>query len=141
MYQYQVEILARMHNMTVGARVVLFLLLACIIAGVVSGAQIYFRLAYVWAVLIIGSWLWSWHVLRGVKLTRKARATRAQVGQICEERIEVDNPGRLPRLWLAITDRSTLPDSSASRLFPLVESRRGRTYLSRTRLLKRGVFP
>ena len=127
--------------MSVGARIVLILLLVSVIAGVVSGAQIYYRLAYVWAVLIIVSWLWSWQVLRGVKLTRKARATRAEVGHIFEERIEVDNPGRLPRLWLAITDRSTLPDSSGSRLFPLVESRRGRTYLSRTRLLKRGVYP
>jgi uncharacterized protein (DUF58 family) len=130
-----------MHNMTVGARIVLILLLASLIGGVVTGGQIYFRLAYVWAVLIIGSWLWSWHVLRGVKLTRKARATRAQVGQIFEERIELDNPGRLPRLWISITDRSNLPDSSGSRVFPLVEPRRGRTYLSRTRLLKRGVYP
>lgn len=127
--------------MTVGARIVLILLLLSLIAGVVSGEQIYFRLTYVWAVLIIVSWLWSWHVLRGVELTRKARATRAQVGHILEERIEVDNRGRLPRLWLAITDRSSLPDSAGSRLFPLVEPRRGRTYLSRTRLLKRGVFP
>jgi uncharacterized protein (DUF58 family) len=127
--------------MTVGARIVLILLLLSLTAGVVSGEQIYFRLSYVWAILIIVSWLWSWYVLRGVVLTRKSRATRAQVGHILEERIEVDNPGRLPRLWLAITDKSTLPDSSGSRLFPLVEPRRGRTYLSRTRLLIRGVFP
>jgi uncharacterized protein (DUF58 family) len=130
-----------MNNLTVGARIVLILLLLSLIAGVVSGEQIYFRLSYVWAVLIIVSWIWSWHILRGVKLSRKARATRAQVGLILEERIEVDNEGRLPRVWLAITDRSPLPDSSASRLFPLVESRRGRTYLSRTRLLNRGVYP
>jgi uncharacterized protein (DUF58 family) len=63
------------------------------------------------------------------------------VGQIYEEKIELDNPGRLPRLWLAVSDRSTLPDSAGSRLFPLIEPHRGRTYLSRTRLLKRGVFP
>jgi len=53
----------------------------------------------------------------------------------------LDNPGRLPRLWLAVRDRSSLPGSAGSRLFPLVEPHRGRTYLSRTRLLKRGVFP
>jgi uncharacterized protein (DUF58 family) len=127
--------------MTLGARIVVVLLLISIAAGAVSGIQIYFRLAYIWAVLLIASWVWSWHVLRGVKLERKARTTRAQVGHILEERIEVDNVGRLPRLWLAIGDKSALPGSSGSRLFPLVEPRRGRTYLSRTRLLQRGVFP
>lgn len=127
--------------MTTGTKVVIVLLFISIIAGVVTGTSIYFRLAYVWAVLLVVSWLWSWHILRGVSLQRKARTTRAQVGHILEERIEVDNGGRLPRLWLAIGDKSKLPGSTGSRLFPLVESRRGRTYLSRTRLLQRGVYP
>jgi uncharacterized protein (DUF58 family) len=126
---------------TLGARIVVILLLASIIAGVVSGESIYFRLAYIWAVVLIVSWLWSWQILRGVVLVRKPRATRAQVGHILEEKIELDNTGRLPRLWLAVSDRSSLPDSAGSRLFPLVEPRRGRTYLSRTRLLQRGVYP
>jgi uncharacterized protein (DUF58 family) len=127
--------------MTAGARIVIVLLLVSVIVGVVSGESIYFRLAYIWAVLLIVSWLWSWQILRGVVLERKARATRAQVGHILEEKIEIDNTGRLPRLWLAVNDRSTLPDTAGSRLFPLVEPRRGRTYLSRTRLLQRGVYP
>jgi uncharacterized protein (DUF58 family) len=125
----------------VGARIVIVLLIVSLLAGVFSGVQLYFRLAYVWALLLIVSWLWSWHILRGVNMDRKARTTRAQVGHILEERIEVDNPGRLPRLWLAVSDSSSLPGSQASRLFPLVEPRRGRTFLSRTRILSRGVFP
>lgn len=127
--------------MTVGARIVVILLLLSLVAGILTGSSIYFRLAYVWAVLLIVSWIWSWQVLRGVQLERNARSTRAQVGQIYEEKIELDNAGRLPRLWLAVGDRSSLPDSAGSRLFPRIEARRGRTYLSRTRLLKRGVFP
>lgn len=127
--------------MTIGARIVLILLILSLLAGIFSGAQLYFRLSYVWGILLIVSWLWSWHILRGVKMIRKARTTRAQVGQILEERIEIENSGRLPRLWIAVSDNSTLPDSQASRLFPLVEPRRGRTYLSRTRLLSRGVYP
>jgi uncharacterized protein (DUF58 family) len=63
------------------------------------------------------------------------------MGQIFEERFEIDNPNRLPRLWIEVRDESALPGTQASRLFPLVESRRGRTYLARTRLLKRGVYP
>jgi len=127
--------------MTVGARIVIVLLLVSVLAGVVSGASIYFRLAYVWAVMLVVSWIWSWQILKGVKLVRRSRATRAQVGHILEEKFELDNPGRLPRLWIAVSDRSSLPDSAGSRLFPLIEPRRGRTHLSRTRLLQRGVFP
>lgn len=127
--------------MTVSARIVLGLLVISILAGAVSGLTIYFRLAYIWAVLLVASWLWSWHILRGVELERKSRMTRAQVGQIMEERMELDNRGRLPRLWLAIEDRSQLPGSTGSRLFPVVEPHRGRTFLSRTRLLQRGVYP
>jgi uncharacterized protein (DUF58 family) len=127
--------------MTVGARIVIVLLLVSVLAGVVSGASIYFRLAYIWAVLLVVSWLWSWQILKGVKLVRRSRTTRAQVGHILEEKFELDNPGRLPRLWIAVNDRTSLPDSAGSRLFPLIEPRRGRTYLSRTRLLQRGVFP
>lgn len=127
--------------MTLGARIVIILFLLSLVAGLVTGMSIYFRLAYVWAVLLLVSRAWSWQVLRGVKFERRARATRAQVGQIYEEKIELDNSGRLPRLWLAVSDRSSLPDSAGSRLFPMIEPHRGRTYLSRTRLLQRGVFP
>lgn len=127
--------------MTVGARIIIILLLASFLAGIVTGESVYFRLSYIWVVLIIVSWLWSWQVLKGIKMVRKARATRAQVGHIFEEKIELDNMGRLPRLWLAVNDKSPLPDTAGSRLLPIIEPKRGRTYLSRTRLLQRGVFP
>jgi uncharacterized protein (DUF58 family) len=126
--------------MSINARIVLILFVASLVAGSVSGSQFYFRMAYVWGMVLIASWFWSWHVLRGVGLIRRARSTRAQVGQILEERIEVTNQGRLPRLWIAVRDASSLPGTQGSRLFPVIEGRRGRTYLSRNRLLQRGVY-
>lgn len=127
--------------MTTGARIVLALFVVCVLVGATTGVTLYYRLAYVWGFLLGGSWLWSWLSLRGVRLVRKPRSTRAQMGQIFEERFEIDNPNRLPRVWIEVRDESSLPGTQASRLFPLVESRRGRTYLARTRLLKRGVYP
>ena len=112
-----------------------------IIAGIVSGSQIYYRLSYLWGLLFITSWLWAALALRGLIFNRQARALRAQVGQIFEERFELDNPGRLPRLWLAVQDESPLPGSQGSRIFSTVDGRRGRTYVARTRLVQRGVFP
>jgi len=126
--------------MTTGARIVLVLLLISVFAGAVTGSQIYYRLSYIWGFLLLGSWLWSKFMLRGVKLIRIPRSTRAQVGQVFEERFELHNPGRLPRLWLAVRDAGTLPGSKGSRLFPYIEGRRGRTYIARSRLLQRGVY-
>ncbi len=126
--------------MTSGQLIVLILLVISLIAGIVSGTQIYYRLSYLWGLLLLSSWIWAFIALRGIKFNRKARALRAQVGQIFEERFELDNPGRLPRLWLAVQDESTLPGNQGSRVFSVVEGRRGRTYVARTRLVQRGVF-
>jgi len=127
--------------MTTGARIVLVLLFLSIVAGAVTGSQIYYRLSYIWGFLLLGSWLWSRTMLRGIELVRTPRTTRAQVGQIFEERFEINNPGKLPRLWLSVKDSSPLPGSKGSRLFPIVEGKHGRTYIARSRLLQRGVYP
>jgi len=127
--------------MSTGARIVLALLLFSLLGALVTGSQIYYRMAYVWGLLLVASWTWSRYSLHGIQMHRRPRATRAQVGQIFEERFDIDNVGRLPRVWLAVRDESPLPGTQGSRLFPLVEGRRGRTFLARTRLLSRGVYP
>lgn len=126
--------------MTSGQIIVLVLLALSIIGGAVTGSQLYFRLAYLWGLLFAGSWGWALISLRGVEFTRRSRTFRAQVGQVFEERFEIDNPNRLPRLWISVRDESPLPGSQGSRVFPMVEARRGRTYVARTRLIQRGVF-
>ena len=127
--------------MTTGQRVVLILLALSTAAGVATGGKIYYRLALFWAVLFFGSWLWSEYALRSLKFQRTARTLRAQVGQIFEERFEVENLGRLPRLWLEVHDESSLPGADGSRVLTMIESRNARSYLARTRLIHRGVFP
>jgi uncharacterized protein (DUF58 family) len=127
--------------MTTGQRVVLILLALSTAAGVATGGKIYYRLALFWAVLFFGSWLWSENALRSLKFQRTARTLRAQVGQIFEERFEVENLGRLPRLWLEVHDESSLPGADGSRVLTMIESRNARSYLARTRLIHRGVFP
>jgi uncharacterized protein (DUF58 family) len=127
--------------MSSGQIVVLILLALSIFGGAVTGSQLYFRLSYLWGLLFIGTWGWALMSLRGVRFRRQSRAFRAQVGQIFEERFELDNPNRLPRLWITVRDESPLPGSQGSRVFPIVEAHRGRTYVARTRLVKRGVFP
>lgn len=127
--------------MTSGQRVVLFLLAASLVIGAMTGNQLYYRMSYLWLFLLAGSWLMSILALRGVKLVRTARSLRSQVGQVFEERYEIQNTSRLPRLWIEVRDESILPGSRGSHVLTLIGGREGRSYLARTRLTERGVFP
>jgi uncharacterized protein (DUF58 family) len=127
--------------MTTGQKVVLALLVFSIIAGLATGGKLYYRLSVFWVLLFFGSWLWSVYTLRGLSFTRSARSLRAQVGQIFEERFEVQNLNLFPRLWIEIRDQSPLPGADGSRVLTMLRGKQGRSYLSRVRLIRRGVFP
>ncbi len=127
--------------MTTGQRVILILLALSVAGGVATGGKIYYRLAVFGALLFFGSWLWSQYSLRGLKFQRNARTLRAQVGQIFEERYELENNSRLPRLWLEVLDESLLPGADGSRVVTMIAGHNTRSYLARSRLVQRGVFP
>lgn len=127
--------------MSSAQRVVLFLLAVSLLAGAVSGNQLYYRLSYLWGGLLVGSWLMSRLALRGLSIQRTARTMRSQVGQLFEERFQVTNESRLPRLWIEVRDESSLPGGRGSRVLTLIGPRESYSYLARTRLIERGVFP
>lgn len=127
--------------MNTGQKVVLALLALSILAGLATGGKLYYRLSVFWALLLFGSYLWSLLSLRDLYFKRSARTLRAQVGQIFEERFEVQNQNRFPRLWLEIHDQSTIPGADGSRVLTMLIGRQARSYLARVRLVKRGVFP
>lgn len=126
--------------MTSSQRIVLLLLLASLLAGVITGSVFYYRLAYLWLFLYLGSWIMARLSLRGIGFQRTARSIRSQVGQIFEERYEVHNNSRLPRIWVEVRDESALPGSHGSQVLSLIGPMESRSYLVRTRLLERGVF-
>lgn len=127
--------------MTTGQKVVLALFALSLLAGLATGGKLYYRLSVFWALLFFGSWLWSFFSLKGLHFKRSARTLRAQVGQIFEERFEVQNLNRFPRLWVEVNDQSPLPGADGSRVLTMIRGRQGRSYLARVRLVKRGVFP
>ena len=127
--------------MNTGQKVVLALLALSLIAGLATGGKLYYRLSIFWILLFFGSWLWSFFSLGGLQFIRSARTTKAQVGQIFEERFEIQNLNRFPRLWLEIHDESSLPGSEGSRVLTMVKGKQTRSYIARVRLIKRGVFP
>jgi uncharacterized protein (DUF58 family) len=121
-------------------RVVVVLLILSLAAGAMTGSQFYYRLSYVWLLLLGVSWAMSWLALRNVRVRRHARSLRSQVGQVFEEHFEIQNLSRLPRLWIDVHDDSDLPGSRGSHVLTLIGGRESRTYLARTRLQERGVF-
>lgn len=127
--------------MTLSQRVVLLLLALSLIAGIATGGQIYYRLSYFWGILFFGSWLWSIFSLRGLRLMRTARALRAQVGQVFEERFEIVNDSRMFRLWVEVRNESPLPEPGGSQVLTLIGGKQKRIYWSQTLLTQRGVFP
>lgn len=126
--------------MPVVRRLVFILFILSLLIGGITGGNIFYRLSYLWIFLFIGGWLWARVSLQGVSINRSARSLRAQVGQIFEERFDVQSDSRLPRLWLEIRDESELPGSRGSRVLTLIRGREGRSYLVRTRLVQRGVY-
>jgi uncharacterized protein (DUF58 family) len=126
--------------MTNSQRVLLLLLAASLLAGAATGGRLYYQLVYIWILVFVGSWVWSRLSLQGLQLQRTIRTARAQVGQIFEERFELQNQGRFPKIWVEVIDESSLPGSEGSRVVTMVAGRQGRSFLARTRLLRRGVF-
>jgi uncharacterized protein (DUF58 family) len=127
--------------MTSSQRIVLVLLLVSILTGVITGSVFYYRLGYVWIFVLVGSWFMSWQALRGISIKRMIRTHRSQVGQIFEERFIITNRGKLPKIWIEVRDKSNLPGANGSHVLSLLKGKEVRTYLSRTRLIERGIFP
>ncbi len=127
-------------NKAASRRVIWILLGLSLFALATTGSEIYSRLSYLWAFLLGGSWLWSKTAILGLVIRRQPRLRRAHLGQIFEERYEIYNPGRLPRLWIEIRDESHLPGSRGSHVVTMVGRHQRRSYLARSRLMQRGIF-
>ena len=127
--------------MTNSRRIVLLLFLLSLITAISTGTRMYYRFTYFFGLMLAGSWIWSKVALRGLHLARSARTVRAQVGYIFEERFDLQNQYPIPRLWVEVRDGSSLPGSEGSRVLSMINGKAGRSYLARTRLVQRGVYP
>lgn len=122
-------------------KVVLLLFFISLIGGMVSRASFYYHLAYFWGGLFLFAWVYSRFALWGLDLVRTTRVHRSQVGMNLEERFELINRSRLPHLWVAIRNTTPLPSSQGSKVINFIKGKEARSYLVRTRLIRRGLFP
>ena len=122
-------------------RIFVALLFGVGVVGVlVTGGAIYWRFLYLSAILVVGFWVWTQWVVRGLRVTRNARVLRANAGDFIEEHFEVVNGSRIIAPWIEVFNQVMIPYPSGSRMLALVPGRQKRTYLARTWLTRRGAF-
>ncbi|NPV68294.1 MAG: DUF58 domain-containing protein [Anaerolineae bacterium] len=116
------------------------LLIAVLLAGLLSGRPIMFTIAYVLGGLLLASFVLSWAGVSWVRIRRRTVARRAQVGNEFGERFEVMNTGLLPKLWLEVLDHSTLPGYHASQVVPALLPKARYRWETRTICTVRGEY-
>ena len=122
-------------------RILVILLLALgLIGSLVNGGAIYSRILYMGLLLTSLTWLWAHVSILWIRVERQARSFRASVGDIFEERYEVINKGRLPSLWVEVSNETSMPDASGSRVLTMLAPHQKRSYVARTWLVHRGGF-
>src|SRR3954471_14673062 len=112
---------------------------AIYIAALTVGLRLLYYLAYVLAGVLIAAFIWSQLNKRGLRVRRRLEPTQAQVGQVVQETIEVENALWLPKLWIEVRDRSTLPRHHVGAVISL-KGRRSKRWRVRTRCTHRGLY-
>jgi uncharacterized protein (DUF58 family) len=117
------------------------LLLIIILAffSISSGWKDLYLLTYVLLTLFVLSWLWARYSLKKLVFRRTATSGRVQVGENFDERLMLDNLGVMPKLWVQITDGSTLPGHRAGYVASMGGRKRA-MWRARTVCRQRGRF-
>src|SRR5579875_1154940 len=109
------------------------------VAGLASGWRPMYLIFWVLVLSVIGSALLSVWGSSGLAFARTLPGGRANMGEILEERLRLENRSRMPKLWVQVTDNSTLPGHHAG----YVASMGGRKRIDwrvRTACTRRGRF-
>ena len=106
----------------------------------VTGLAIYTRLVYLSLLLLVGAAIWTLLSMRGIRLQRKVRTLRASMGEVFEERFEVQKETWPGCAWLEVHNQSDLPMAAGSRLLTRLGARQRRFYIARSPLTRRGAF-
>lgn len=110
------------------------------LAGLMTGRDLLFNLAYLLGLLLIFSFAWAWTNLHWVHLSRVTRVRRTQVGRPLEERFVVRNTSVVPKLWLEIHDYSSVPGHYSSHVVNGLGSRRTYSWRVTTICRERGRY-
>jgi uncharacterized protein (DUF58 family) len=115
------------------------LLLALLIATTIADWDGIAWLFYSGMALLVIAFFWARASLIGVGLTRTLDADRVFAGEEIRERFHIRNRSIIPKTWVAVLDRSTLPGHVVGRAVS-VGSRSKGSWVARTRAERRGRY-
>jgi len=125
---------------TSGRVFVLLILVVGAVGTMVNGGVVYVRLLYLGLLLVFLALLLAFTSMRGIQVERRARSSRAEVGDVFEEHFEITNNSRILKLWLEVANEATIPNASGSRVLTILRGQQQRSYTARTWLTHRGGF-
>jgi uncharacterized protein (DUF58 family) len=109
------------------------------ISATASGWKPLFVLTYALLTALILSSLWMALSLQGIAFSRTTPVSRAQVGDRLDERLALENRSWFPKLWVQVSDDSTLPGHNAGYVSSLGAHKRI-TWRARTLCRQRGRY-
>jgi uncharacterized protein (DUF58 family) len=108
--------------------------------AILFGHPLLWRLGYTLIGLLFLAYGLTWTSVRKVDISRRTRASRAEVGSLAEENFAITNRSWLPKLWLEVRDQSDLPGHHASRVVSAMAPGATRRWSARTVCRRRGMF-
>lgn len=107
--------------------------------AVFNGWKPFWVLFYALLVAFALSLVWLALSVRGLKFTRSSVGSRAEVGDRIEERLALENHSWAPKLWVQVSDGSTLPGHHAGYVSS-IGPRQRIAWRARTLCRKRGRY-
>jgi uncharacterized protein (DUF58 family) len=122
-------------------RVWLIVVLGVVLAmlAVSTGWKALYELTYALLAAIVLARIWLALSVRGLSFSRTTPIGRAQVGDRLEERLALENRSWFPKLWVQVSDDSTLPGHHAGYVSSLGSHKRI-TWRARTLCRQRGRY-
>lgn len=123
-------------------RVWLLVIIWAVLANlaVATNRDIFFRLSYLIILIVAAAFLWALYSIQSFQLEREMLSARAQVGGIAEEKLNATSTGRIPKLWIELTDEGNMPGHLVGRVLSGMAPRVKYSWTLRTLCRLRGRF-
>ncbi|HEV7127867.1 MAG TPA: DUF58 domain-containing protein [Ktedonobacterales bacterium] len=109
------------------------------VMSITTGWRPLFVVTYALIAALVLSSAWMALSLQGMSFSRTTPIARAQVGERMEERLALENRSWFPKLWVQVSDESTLPGHHAGYVSSLGAHKRI-TWRARTLCRQRGRY-
>jgi uncharacterized protein (DUF58 family) len=123
-------------------RVWLLIIIWAILANlaVATNRDIFFRLSYLIILVVAAAFLWALYSIQSFKLEREMLTPRAQVGNVAEEKFSAISTGRIPKLWIELSDEGDMPGHLVGRVLSGMAPRVKYSWSVKTLCRLRGRF-